>query len=405
LNFTGTKVYRCRTGIGFPPVLGSNPYKFFMRISRLGFLAVEATFAEQPACMFSLLINTLPKSRQYLYCILSVMLVSGICFSVPGLISYRIVAFIMLLVVSLLAVTFDIFPVLLSAALSAFIWDFFFIPPRFTMHVNTTEDTILLVMYFVIAMINGVLTYKIRQIEKIARQKEERANSVKLYNTILNSLSHELRTPIASILGATDNLQMNKRLTEDNKNELIAEISKASLRLNQQVENLLNISRLESGHIQPKNDWCDVVELIYDVVQRVEETNHGRKVSISVNQDMPLCYLDKGMLDQVLYNLLNNAAVHTRRGSRIDISALCHVNLLEIVIEDNGQGFAPGEMKDVFNKFSRDRKRSANGSGLGLSIVKGFTEALMGNITLQKSDAGGAKFTITIPVKTSYLKV
>jgi two-component system sensor histidine kinase KdpD len=183
-------------------------------------------------------------------------------------------------------------------------------------------------------------------------------------------------------------------------NELIGEISKASLRLNQQVENLLNISRLESGHIQPKNDWCDVVELIYDVVKRVEETNRGRKVSISVNQNMPLCYLDKGMLDQVLYNLLNNAAVHTRRESRIDIIAQCHVNLLEIVIEDNGQGFKPEEMKDVFNKFSRERKRSAKGSGLGLSIVKGFTEALMGSITLQKSDAGGAKFTITIPVKT-----
>jgi two-component system sensor histidine kinase KdpD len=184
-----------------------------MLISRLGFLILETTFA----VMFSLLINKLPKSRQYLYCILSVVLVSGICFSMSGLISYRIVAFILLLVVSLLAVTFDILPVLLSAALSAFTWDFLFIPPRFTIHVNTTEDTILLVMYFVIAMINGVLTYKIRQVEKMTRQKEERANSVKLYNTILSSLSHELRTPIASILGATDNLQMNKRLTDDNK--------------------------------------------------------------------------------------------------------------------------------------------------------------------------------------------
>jgi two-component system, OmpR family, sensor histidine kinase KdpD len=344
-------------------------------------------------------------SKQYLYCVLAVMLASGICSSLSGLMGYRIAAFILLVTVSLLAVTFDIWPVLLSAALSAFIWDFFFIPPRFTIHVNTTEDTILLVMYFVIAMINGVLTYKIRQIEKVARQKEERANSVKLYNTILDSLSHELRTPIASILGATDNLQMNPRLTDENKNELITEISKASLRLNQQVENLLNISRLESGHIQPKNDWCDVVELVYDIVKRVEDNNHGRRITISINQDMALCYLDKGMLDQVLYNLLNNAAVHTRPGSKIDISALCHVNLLEIIIEDNGQGFAPEEMKDVFNKFSRDKMRSANGSGLGLSIVKGFTEALMGNITLERGDAGGAKFSITIPVKTSYLNV
>src|SRR5678816_3535675 len=208
---------------------------------------------------------------------------------------------------------------------SAFIWNFFFIPPRFTIHVSSTEDTILLIMYFVIAMINAVLTYKIRRVEKISRLKEERANSVKLYNTILNSLSHELRTPIAAIIGATDNLQTNDHLTRENRKQLIEEISKASLRLNQQVENLLNISRLESGHIKPKNDWCDIVELVYEVVKRVEENNPGRKIHISVNQDLPLCSLDEGMLDQVIYNLLNNAAIHTASNSRIDISVTCPV--------------------------------------------------------------------------------
>ena len=93
--------------------------------------------------------------------------------------------------------------------LSALVWDYFFIPPRFTFHVEATEDTILLSTYFVIAMVNAALTYKIRQVEKTAREKEEKANTVKLYNTLLNSLSHELRTPIAAIVGATDNLQAN----------------------------------------------------------------------------------------------------------------------------------------------------------------------------------------------------
>jgi len=166
---------------------------------------------------------------------------AGICFALSGLVGYRVVAFILLVTVSLLAITFDILPVLLAAALSAFIWNFFFIPPKFTIHVSTTEDTILLIMYFVIAMINAVLTYKIRRVEKISSIKEERANSVKLYNTILNSLSHELRTPLAAIIGATDNLQTNSHLTPKDREQLIAEISKACLRLNQQVENLLNI--------------------------------------------------------------------------------------------------------------------------------------------------------------------
>jgi len=290
---------------------------------------------------------------------------------------------------------------LLAATLSALIWGYFFIPPRFTVHVETTEDKILLAMYFVIALINGVLTYKIRQLEKASHLKEERANSVALYNTLLNSLSHELRTPIAAIIGATDNLQLNNNLTQANRDMLIAEISKASLRLNQQVENLLNISRLESGHIQPKKDWTDVVELIYDVVKRVEENNPYRKIDISINQNMPLCSVDKGMLDQVIYNLVNNAAIHTEAYSEILVSATCPADVLEVIVEDNGRGFNEKEIKDVFHKFSRARKSGTAGSGLGLSIVKGFTEALSGSVSLEKSVMGGARFIILIPVKTT----
>ena len=354
--------------------------------------------------MNELLFNKVGKRKQYLYSTIIVILVSLLCFGLSGFMGYRVVAFILLLTVSLLAVTFDILPVLLSAALSAFIWDLFFIPPRFTIHVNTTEDTILLIMYFVIAMISGVLTYKIRQIEKAARLKEERANSVKLYNTILDSLSHELRTPIATIIGATDNLQSNQNLSAANKEQLIFEISKASLRLNQQVENLLNISRLESGHIKPKNDWCDIEELVYDVVTRVEENTSYRKIGVSISNNIPLCYLDKGMLEQVAYNLLNNAVTHTAVNTKIVISASCYTDLLEIIIEDDGKGFTEAEMKDVFQKFSRNKTKTSGGSGLGLSIVKGFTEALGGNVELQKGSTGGAKFTITIPVKISSLK-
>jgi two-component system sensor histidine kinase KdpD len=355
--------------------------------------------------MNKFLFNKIGKGRQYLFSIAIVILVSAVCFGLSGLIGYRVIAFILLVTVSLLAITFDIFPVLLSATLSAFIWDFFFIPPRFTIHVNNTEDGILLIMYFVIAMINGVLTFKIRQVEKAANLKEERANSVKLYNTILDSLSHELRTPIAAIIGATDNLQANNNLTKENKEQLMNEISKASLRLNQQVENLLNISRLESGHIKPKNDWCDIVELVYELVRRVEENNPQRKIGISINQDLPLCSLDKGMLEQVIYNLLNNAAMHTGPNCRIEISASCYADLLTITIEDNGNGFSGIDRREVFDKFSRNKTSNTSGSGLGLSIVKGFTEALGGTVELQKISSGGSRFVIIIPVKTSYLKV
>lgn len=355
--------------------------------------------------MNKLLFNTLPKSRQYIYSISIIIIVASICFLLSGFMGYRVAALVLLLTVSLLAVIFNIFPVLLAALLSALIWDIFFIPPRFTLHVANTEDSILLFMYFIIAMISGVLSYKIRQVEKAARLREERANSVKLYNTILNSLSHELRTPIAAIIGATDNLQSNMNLSAEQRAQLLTEISKASLRLNQQVENLLNISRLESGHIKPKNDWCDIVELVYDVVKRVEENSTRRNINISINQNLPLCSIDKGMLDQIIYNLLNNAAIHTAPQCRIDISVNCHADLLEILIEDNGKGFLGIDNKDVFDKFSRTKNPKTSGSGLGLSIVKGFTEALNGTVELVNIKEGGASFAISIPVKTSHPKL
>ena len=344
--------------------------------------------------------------RQFLVSILIVCLVAGFCFALSSFINYRVVSFILLVTVSLLAITLDILPVLAAAILSALIWDFFFIPPHFTFQVSSAEDVILLLMYFVIALVNAVLTYKIRQIEKVARQKEEKAHAVKLYNTLLNSLSHELRTPISTIIAATDNLQANNaRLTMENKSELIGEIAKASFRLNQQVENLLNMSRLEAGFIQPKKDWCDISEIIYDAVKRVEDNKVTQSISISINPAIPLFKLDKGMLEQIIYNLLNNAAIYTQADSSISISALNYADVLQITVEDNGPGFPKDEINKVFDKFYRLKHSAAGGTGLGLSIVKGFVEAQHGSVSLENVDTGGARFIIAIKAETSYLKI
>jgi two-component system sensor histidine kinase KdpD len=349
--------------------------------------------------------NNISKPKQFLLSILLVISVAGICFAFYPYIGYKVAAFILLVTVSLLAMSFDILPVLSAAFLSALFWDFFFIPPRFTLQVGETEDSILLLMYFIIAMVNAVLTYKIRQLEKMARQKEDKANTVKLYNTLLSSLSHELRTPIAAIIGATDNLQNNHiKLTAQNKNELIAEISKASFRLNQQVDNLLNMSRLESGIIQPRKDWCDINEVVYDAVKRIEENKIPQRINININPSIPLFKLDKVMLEQIIYNLLNNASLYTEADNQINIIAVCHVNVLQLIIEDNGKGFPEDEIGKVFNKFYRLKHSKAGGTGLGLSIVRGFAEALAGTVELENISTGGARFTIEIPAETSYLK-
>jgi two-component system sensor histidine kinase KdpD len=323
---------------------------------------------------------------------------------ISNLAGYRVVALVLLLTVSILAMFLDIVPVMVAALLSALIWDFFFIPPRYTFQIGTTEDALMLLMYFFIALINAVFTNKIRQIEKEAREKEEKEHTIRLYNTLLNSLSHELRTPIATILGAADGLlQKNSRLTEENKRQLITEISTASLRLNMQVENLLNMSRLESGFIKPRLDWCDINELVYSVTNKLQtELTHHNHI-ISIPEDLPLFKLDFGLMEQILMNLVSNAILYTSPNALIYIKAECiHENCV-LTVSDTGKGFPETEIEKVFDKFYRLQNTPTGGTGLGLSIVKGFVQAQNGTIELRNNEWGGAEFKITLPAEVSYL--
>jgi len=354
--------------------------------------------------MTRFIFHTLSVAKQYVFSAIIVCGISILCYAFSHFIDYRIVAFILLVTVSIIATLFEILPVLFAATLSALIWDFFFIPPYYTFHLNDTEDIVLLLMYFVIALINGVLTYKIRQVQKNDLQKEEKANTIKLYNTLLNSLSHELRTPIATIVGATDNLLTNNNnLSDSYRTELITEISKASLRLNHQVENLLNMSRLESGIIKPNYDWCDINEVVYNVVNQYEENKVEQKIVVKIDPQIPYFKLDKGMLEQIMYNLLNNACNYTPSNSLIRIDAECKSDALQLTVEDNGFGFPQNEISAVFGKFYRLKNTKTGGTGLGLSIIKGYVEAMNGKVILQNTQPHGARFTITIPSETSYL--
>jgi two-component system sensor histidine kinase KdpD len=349
-------------------------------------------------------LHQISKPRQFLITVLSITAVAAICFAVQAYIGYRVVAFVLLVLVSLLAMFFDILPVLFASLLSALVWNFFFIPPRFTFHIGTAEDAILFLIYFLIALVNAVLTYKIRQVEKDARAKEEKANTIKLYNTLINSLSHELRTPIATIIGASDNLlSPEQKLSDDDKKKLAGEISTASFRLNQQVENLLNMSRLESGFMKLKKDWCDVNELVYAVINRLEPEFNHHSYTVMIKENLPLFKLDYGLLEQVLYNLVYNAILYTPEYCVITVKADCVHDKLRLVVADNGNGFPEDEKPFVFDKFYRLKNTTTGGTGLGLSIVKGFVEAHNGIVKLENEAGGGARFTIEIPTEISYI--
>ncbi|WP_291101470.1 MULTISPECIES: sensor histidine kinase [unclassified Flavobacterium] len=347
--------------------------------------------------------------NQYLISLLSVSIVASLCLFTRNYLEHKVVGYLLLVVVSLLAMFLDILPVLISAVLSALILNFFFIEPYYTFHINSAEDTLLLFLFFLIALINGVLTHKIRKAEKILQIKEVRVSTMKLYNALLDSLSHELRTPISTIMGAIDTIQSKTiTISDENKQKLYSEIEKASLRLNHQVENLLNMSRLESGVIQPKMDWCDLKELIYNVLDNLKDDLQFHKIVVNVNENLPLFKLDYGLTEQIIYNLIFNASQYTPKGAKIEIKVEYNPNVdfeynpeksmpCVITIADDGNGFPVEEIDKVFDKFYRLQNSKTGGTGLGLSIVKGFVEAQNGTITLENGEEGGSVFKIRFP--------
>ncbi len=340
-------------------------------------------------------------TQQYFLSCATVVITIVICYFLSDYIGYRTVALLLLLVVSLLAMLVDRLPILLAACLSALAWNFLFIPPKFTFYISSIEDFLLFIMYFVVALVNATLTTQIRQIEKKAQQRKEKEQTLQLYKTLFNSLSHELRTPIATIIAATDNLQtLNNKLSPNDRAELVGEISKASLRLNRQVENLLNMSRVESGLLQPKKDWCDVAELLYKVGQQLADYSQKRQLQIVPAENLPLCWVDYGLIEQILYNLIYNALQYVPEQGIIVVKAYYQNPTLILSVEDNGEGIKSDEISLIFDKFYRAKNTKAGGTGLGLSIVKGFTEAHQGNVTVENLQPNGAKFTVYIPTKT-----
>ena len=323
------------------------------------------------------------------------------CFLGAQFIGYRTVALVLLVNVSVLAMLFEIFPVLIAALLSALIWNFFFIPPILTFHINNAEDLLMFLLYFFIASVNAVLTFKIRKQEEKIRDREEKEKTIKLYNTLLNSLSHELRTPISTIIGSIDTLN-EKKISEKKQIELFNQITSASLKLNSHVENLLNMSRLEAGHIKLNLDWCDTSELINKVIHNIN-IPFSQKIIFNPVESLPLFRLDIALIEQVVYNLLTNAIHYTPDNSIIEVNVIHEVENCKIEVTDNGPVLPKIEINRLFDKFYRGSDNKTGGLGIGLSIVKGFVEAHNGTVDVKNNPQGGLSFIVKFPAQQSFV--
>ena len=224
--------------------------------------------------------------------------------------------------------------------------------------------------------------------------------SERLYKTLFNSVSHELRTPVATIMGASENLLRDVATPLGTTNlDYAKEIHIAAERLNRLVAHLLDMTRVESGMLKPKLDWSDIRDVVHSATKELEKELALHPVSVSIQDEMPLVKLDFGLMEQALVNLLHNAAVHTPAGTTITVESFVANGECVIVVADTGPGVPHDVLPRIFDKFYRAPSASTGGTGLGLAIVRGFVEAHGGKITAQNRAAGGAEFTIRIPLK------
>jgi two-component system, OmpR family, sensor histidine kinase KdpD len=341
--------------------------------------------------------------KEYMTAVIGVAALTVACWLLTPLTGYGAISLIFLLGVLLAGMVLNRGPVLLVAALSALSWNFLFIPPLFTLHIAKIEDALTFATYFIIAITVGSLTAQLKAREHLAAQVELAQESERLRKTLLDCVSHELKTPLAAIAAASQELS---RLPANIQNaqmlkELACEIHHGSHRLNRVVDNLLDMNRLESGVIRPKREWCDVRELLESAVDIERESLNGRDIRLDVPEETPLALLDHTLIEQAVAKLLANAGSHTPPDLPIEIDAEYTNEHLLISVGDRGSGIPPEATERLFEKFYRGDDRKTGGLGLGLSIARGLVEAHGGRLTAENRDGGGARFVIRLPVRVT----
>jgi two-component system sensor histidine kinase KdpD len=242
-----------------------------------------------------------------------------------------------------------------------------------------------------------------------AHEAQLQFQAEQLRSTLLSSVSHDLRTPLAAIAGASSSLLDKMECKNGADRELLQSIVDETHRLARLVDNLLDMTKLDSGLIAPNKQWHVLEELVGSARYRLRKELQGHTVHVEIPPDLPLVQVDGLLIEQVLVNLLENAARYTPAGTTIEISARREGTSIAIRISDDGPGLPPGNEHRVFEKFFRGATTPTadgrRGAGLGLAICKGIILAHGGTITARNGAEGGAEFLISLPALEDAPKV
>jgi two-component system sensor histidine kinase KdpD len=237
-----------------------------------------------------------------------------------------------------------------------------------------------------------------------AQQAELEAEEERMRNTLLRSVGHDLRTPLAAIQGAASALLENDALDAATKRELLQSIHDSCDRLSRQVHNLLQLTRLEAGSVPMSVEWTPLDEVVGAALTALEVRLAGRRVRVDLPDDLPPLPLDGLLAQHVVMNLVDNALSHTAADSPIDIVARRDAQHVVLEVGDRGPGIPAGEEERVFEKFYRlDRSRAGGGTGLGLAIARAIMHLHAGRIWVEARPGGGAAFRVAFPCTSASL--
>ncbi len=247
----------------------------------------------------------------------------------------------------------------------------------------------------------GLAIERVLLVEDMDRVKRT-VESDRLRGALLTSISHDLKTPLASVLGSASTLRdLGNGLSDAEKRDLLATVIDESERLNRFIANLLDMTKLESGAVVPNTARHDVGEIVGSALRRAAKILGHHKVSLELAADLPMLELDAVLFEQVLFNLLDNAAKYAPGDTTISIRGARDRDSISLQIIDEGHGIPPDELDSVFDKFYRAQKGDhvRPGTGLGLAISRGFVEAMHGTISAgNRTDRSGAVMTIRLPI-------
>lgn len=245
----------------------------------------------------------------------------------------------------------------------------------------------------------GAIAIERARLAEEAERAALRARTEELRSSLLSTVSHDLRTPLAAIVGAASALADEPAGADPGpRAELLDTIAEEAQRLERLVVNLLDMTRLESGKLEPSREWVPLEELVGSALGRLERALAGREVATELPPELPLLFVDPLLIEQLLLNLLENATRHTPAGSPIEIAARIREGRLELDVADRGPGLAPGDEERIFERFQRGRNAAVPGAGLGLAICRAIAAVHRGTLAASNREGGGARFRLVLPL-------